>query len=108
MSTPERKAEIKAALDKILGPDPIPKPKVVTREDVGAIRDADVPVSRADKNWPSRDDEGFVVVRRPEYVTIDIPAWERQQEEKRRYKQYLRELDPFRLGHWGPISDDEE
>jgi hypothetical protein len=106
MTTPERKAEIKAALDEILGPDPIPKPKVVVRQDLGVIRDADVPVSSADKNAPARDDEGMVRVRRADWVTIDIGKWEKQQAEKAAYKRYLKELDPCRLGLYGPIDDD--
>ena len=103
--TPERRAEIKAILDEVGGLRPMPKPKVVTREDVGTIRDADVPVSTADKNYPTSD-EGVVHVRRPDFVTINVEAWEEQQEEKRRYKRYLKELDPCRLGLYGPVDDD--
>jgi hypothetical protein len=44
--TPERKAQIMRELEPILGPPPVPKPKVVTRNDVGTIRDADVHISR--------------------------------------------------------------
>jgi hypothetical protein len=105
--TPERKAEIIAALEKKCGPLPKVMPKVVTREDAGTIRDADVAVSRADKNYPNSD-EGFVRVRRPDWVTIDIGKWEEQQAEKRRYKRYLKDLDPCRLGLYGPIDDEDE
>jgi len=105
--TPQRKAEIIAALEKKCGPLPKVMPKVVTREDAGTIRDADVAVSRADKNYPNSD-EGFVRVRRPDYVTINIAAWEEQQRWKREDRQRRRELDPFRLGHWGPLDDNED
>jgi hypothetical protein len=111
MTTPERKAEIKVIFEEVCGRTSPPKPKVVVREDLGTIRDADVPVSPADKNWPALDDEGFVRVRRPGYVTIDIPLWEKQQAEKRaekrRYKRFLKELDPCRLGLYGTIDEDE-
>jgi len=50
--------------------------------------------------------------KRPDWVTVDIAAWEEQQREKRRYKRrykrYLRELDPCKLGLYGPIDDEEE
>jgi hypothetical protein len=45
---------------------------------------------------------------RPGYVTIDIPRWAEQQAEKARYKRYLKELDPCRLGLYGPIEDEDE
>ena len=64
-------------------------------------------MSKADKNYPASD-EGMVQVRRPDYVTINIPLWEEQQEDKRRYKRYLRELDPCNLGIYGPIDDEED
>jgi hypothetical protein len=105
--TPERKAEIIAALEKKCGPLPKVMPKVVTREDAGTIRDADVAVSRADKNYPNSD-EGIVRVRRPEYVTINIAAWEEQQRWKAEDRRRRRELDPFRIGHWGPLDDNED
>jgi hypothetical protein len=98
--TPERKAEIIAALEKKCGPLPKVMPKVVTRDDA-TIRDADVAVSRADKNYPNSDDEGIVHVRRGDWVTIDIELWEDQQVEKRRYKRYLKELDPCDIGIYG-------
>jgi hypothetical protein len=105
MST-EREAEIWAELDELLGPLPKPKPKVVTREDAGTIRDADVAVSRADKNYPNSD-EGIVRVRRPDFVTINIAAWEEQQRWKAEDRRRRRELDPFRIGHWGPLDDED-
>jgi hypothetical protein len=38
-------------------------------------------------------------------VTLNIPLWEWQQEQKRAERARLRELDPCRLGIWGPIDD---
>jgi hypothetical protein len=69
--TPERKAQIMRELEPILGPPPVPKPKVVTRDGVGTIRDADVHISRADPNAIDGQ-ERKVEVRRPEY------EWERR------------------------------
>ena len=102
--TPARKAEIKAELEEILGPAPRPKPKVVTRDDV-TVRDADVHVSRADVNAGGAD--RVVAVRRPEYVTINMEAYERQRAERAAERRRRRELDPYRLGLWGPIEDDD-
>jgi hypothetical protein len=106
MMSEKREAEIWAELDELLGPPPKPKPKVVTQDDA-TIRDADVPVSKADKNYPISD-EGVVRVRRPDYVTINFAAYEEQQAEKARYKRYLKELDPCRLGIYGPIDDEDD
>jgi hypothetical protein len=103
--TPERKAEIDAAVEEILGPKPLPKPKVVTRDDLGTVRDADVHVSRVDPN--TSGDNRVIEVRRPDYVTINIPEWERQQAEKLEERRERRRLDPCRLGLYGPIDDDE-
>jgi hypothetical protein len=103
--TPERKAEIRAIVDEIVGPTPMPRPKVVARNDLGTVRDADVHVSRADPNAPGGD--RVVEVRRQDWVTIDIPEWERQQAEKRRERQYKHDLDPFDYGTYGPTYGEE-
>jgi len=100
--TPERKAEIRA----LLNPTPKPsKPKVVTSEG-DVIRDAVVRVAPEDPNAKGRDDR-VVQVKRADWVTVNIPLWERQQAERARDRQRWRELDPFRLGHWGPIDEDD-
>jgi uncharacterized radical SAM superfamily protein len=39
-------------------------------------------------------------------VTLNIPLWEWQQEQKQAERRRLRELDPYRLGIWGPIDDE--
>jgi hypothetical protein len=101
--SPERTAEIRAELEKIVGPKPIPKPKVVTRDDIGPIRDADVVVSRADVN--ANGEAETVSVRRPEYVTINMVEYERQQWERAWQREHRRRIDP--LGIWGPLDDDE-
>jgi hypothetical protein len=108
--TPEKQAEINAEVEEFFRDyygEREPKPKAVVVKDQ-VVRDADVPVSRADKNAPARDDQGFVVVRRPDYVTINMEAWEEQQRWKREDRRRRRELDPFRIGHWGTIDDDDE
>ena len=104
--TPQRLAEIKADLEETLGPlNPQTKPKVVTK-DAEPIRDADVHVSRADKNAKGVDE--VVQVRRPDYVTINMKAYEEQQQLKAEWKEEDRrrrkELDPDRLGLYGPID----
>ena len=98
--TPERKAEIRA----LLNPGKPPKPKVVTSEG-DVIRDAVVRVAPEDPN--ARGDDRVVEVKRADWVTVNIPLWERQQAERALERQRWRELDPFRIGHWGPIDDDE-
>jgi hypothetical protein len=97
--TPERKAELIAMLEEIIGPTTPPKPKVVTRDDQ-VIRDADPHVSRADPNYPGSD-KGVVRVRRSNFVTIRMDLWEEQMREKQEARLRRRQLDPFRLGHWG-------
>jgi hypothetical protein len=99
--TPERKAEIRA----LLNPAKPPKLKVVTSEG-DVIRDAVVHVAPEDPNAKARNDR-VVSVRRPDFVTINIAAWEEQQRWKAEDRQRRRDLDPFRIGHWGPIDDDE-
>lgn len=104
--TPQEEAEIDANLERLWGPIPIPKPKVVKREDIPEpVRDADVHVSKADVNTEGTD--RVVEVRRPDYVTINIPAWEEQQAWKQEEKRRRRELDPYRLGLWGPVDYDD-
>jgi hypothetical protein len=97
--TPERKAEIRA----LLNPTKPPKPKVVTSEG-DVIRDAVVRVAPEDPNARGRDDR-VVNVRRADWVTINIAAWEEQQRWKAEDRRRRRELDPFRIGHWGPLDD---
>jgi len=99
--TPERKAEIRA----LLNPTPPPKPKVVTSGG-DVIRDAVVRVAPEDPNAKGRDDR-IVEVKRADFVTVNIPLWERQQAERARERQRWRELDPCRLGHWGSSDEDE-
>jgi hypothetical protein len=96
--SPERKAELIAALEELIGPKPMPKPKVIATEE-GVIRDADPHVSRADPNYGSSD-EGVVRVRRSEFVRINMELYEAQQEAKREERRLRRMLDPYRLGHW--------
>ena len=100
--TPERKAEIRA----LLNPTKPPKPKVVTSEG-DVIRDAVVRVAPEDPNARGRDDR-VVSVRRPDYVTINIAAWEEQQRWKAEDRRRRRGLDPFRIGHWGPLDDNDD
>jgi hypothetical protein len=107
--TPERRAELKAMLEEVMGPCPrVTRPKVVAskiEEKAEIVRDADVKVSTADPNHD--DDRGEVRVRRSDFVTVRIDLWEEQQRQKRAEKLYRRQLDPYRLGHWGPDEDDE-
>ena len=106
--TPERTAELLALLEQVLGltPGPPPKPKVVSSEAV-IVRDADVKVSPDDPNY-ARSDEGIVRVRRNDWVTVRVDLWEEQQRQRREERRRRRELDPFRLGHWGSVDDEDE
>jgi hypothetical protein len=104
--SPEKQAEINAEVEEFFRDfygERSPKPKAVVVKDQ-IVRDADVPVSRID---PNRSDDMFVRVRRPDYVTIDMPAYEEQQRWKAEARRRNRELDPNRLGLYGPIDDDE-
>jgi hypothetical protein len=98
--------EQKTLIFELLGETVLPRPKVVTRDDLGTVRDADVHVSRADPNTANGQDK-VVEVRRSDFVTINIPEWERQQEEKREERRWRRNLDPYRLGLYGPTDDEE-
>jgi hypothetical protein len=108
--TEERKltdAEVDAILDKIWGPKPPkPKPKAVT-DDGEVIRDAIVRVGPADPNY-NRSDEGVVRVRRKDWVTVRVELWEEQQRQKREDRRMRREIDPCRLGLYGPIDDEDD
>jgi len=123
--TPERKAEVEALLDDILGPEPKPqppKPKVVV--DAGTVvRDADVVVSPSDVNARERGGDTGVRVRRatpfppepplppikPGEVRIDLGAAQRQWEiaraDRLADRAYRRQLDPCGFGHWGPRDE---
>ena len=103
--TPERKAELIAELEEIIGSKRKTRPKVVT-SDADVVRDADVKVSTVDPNYP-KSEEGMVKVRRTDFVTIRMDLWEEQQRQKRAEKLHRRQLDPYRLGHWGAIDEDE-
>lgn len=108
MITPERKAELEAELDELFGLVPtLPKPKVITRDDRGTIRDADVHVSRADPN-AAEDADRVVQVRRDDWVTIDDAAALRQFWDREAARRRARELDPFRMGLYGPVDEDDE
>ena len=102
--TPERKAQLYAELDKIIGLTALPRPKVVTQDGV-TIRDADVQVSRADPN--ARGADRIVEVRRDDWVTVNFEEYGRQQADRAAERRYRRQLDPCRLGLYGPIDDDE-
>ena len=104
--TPERKAELIAALEELIGPRPMPKPKVVIRDD-DIVRDADPHVSRADSNYVESE-QGVVRVRRSDWVTVRVDLWEQQMRQKREERLRRRALDPCRLGLYGPIDDEDE
>jgi hypothetical protein len=103
--TPERKAELIAALEELIGPKRMARPKVIANEGE-VVRDAEPHVSRADPNY-NRSDDGVVRVRRNDFVKINMELWEAQQQDKREERLRRRSLDPFRLGHWGAVDEDE-
>jgi hypothetical protein len=98
-------AELRAILTEIWGPPRKPRPKVVTNEGK-EIRDAIVTVSPADPNYRESDD-GVVKVRRKDFVTVNMAVYEEQQRQRREDRRRRRELDPFRLGLYGPIDEDD-
>ena len=98
------RAEVLAIVDDICGPGPA-RPKVVVSED-RVVRDAEAHVSRADPNYAGSDG-GVVRVRRSDFVTINMAVWEAQMREKREQRRLRRVLDPYRLGHWGSVDEDE-
>ena len=100
-------AEVDAILDRIWGPaPPKPKPKAVTN-DGEVIRDAIVKAAPSDPNY-SRSDDGVVKVRRSPFVTVRMDLWEEQQRWKREDRLRRRQLDPCRLGLYGPIDDEDD
>jgi hypothetical protein len=103
--TPERKAEILAEIEQIIGPSPRRKPKVVARDDLGTVRDADVLVSRADPNAVDGQPTE-VQVRRPDWVTVNMQAYEEQVADEAARRKYMRSLDPARWGLYGPVDED--
>ena len=107
---PERTTEeLVAMLERVLGLDPNPKPpkpKAVVNEGE-VVREAVVRVSPADPNY-RESDGGVVKVRRSGFVTVRIDLWEQQQAEKREARRQLRMIDPYRLGLYGPVDDEDE
>lgn len=107
MITPERKAELEAAVREILGPPPPkpkPKPKVVTSEGV-TIRDAVVHVAPEDPN--AKGPNRIVEVRREDWVTINMRAYEEQrawEAASRRYEEQLYDSS-CRLNIWTNPND---
>jgi hypothetical protein len=95
--------EVKAILDRIWGPPIRPKAKVVT-SDAEVVRDAVVQVAPADPNY-RESDEGVVRVRRADFVTINMKAWEEQQWLKAEDRRHRRMIDPCRMGHWSGDED---
>ena len=48
----------------------------------------------------------FVRPKRSDHVTIRMDLYEQQIAERREERRRKRELDPYRLGIWGPIDDE--
>jgi hypothetical protein len=108
MSEKMSDAQLRAILTEIWGPPwkRKPKPKVVTNEGV-EVRDVTVKVSPDDPNY-RQDDGGVVKVRRNDFVTINMSAWEEQIRQRREDRLRLKEIDPYRLGLYGPIDDEDD
>jgi hypothetical protein len=104
--TPEREAELITELEEIIGRKQMSKPKVVATDELGIVRDADVKVSTVDRNY-KEGDGGVVRVRRSDFVTVNMRAFEEQQRWRREERRRRRELDPARTGIWGPTDEDD-
>ena len=105
--TPERRAQIQARIKEVAASfqrQRLPKPKVIVRDGIGTVRDADVRVSRADVNANGAA-ETIAVYRPPGWCTINMQAAEMQMAERARDRAYRKSLDPARLGHWGNPYD---
>jgi hypothetical protein len=100
-----RKAAVWAELDEMFGKRPA-KPKAVVADGV-AVRDADVRVSRADPNAVEGTDR-VVEVRRVDWVTVDMEAYERQQAQRAAERAQRRAIDPCGLGLYGPVEQEDE
>jgi uncharacterized protein YndB with AHSA1/START domain len=98
--------ETLALIDEYFPKPPPPKPKVIAR-DGEIIRDAKVRVSTDDPNAVHGE---VVEVRRPDFVTIDMAAYEAQREAeawaRAADRAHRRAIDPFGYGHWGTGEDD--
>lgn len=116
MTTQLRPGELEALLDEILGPRPLPKPKLVVTETRNAdgkpevIRDADVIVSRDDPNARKRGSERVTVrAPDPEWLRLKPTAEEEQIIAANRARmanaRLRKEADPFRYGHWSNPND---
>lgn len=97
--------DVRAILAEIWGPPPKKKPKVVASEGE-LVRDAVVRVAPSDPNY-RKSEEGMVRVRRADFVTVNMRAYEEQQMLKAEDRRHRQMIDPYRLGHWGPVDDDE-
>jgi hypothetical protein len=59
-----------------------------------------VPVAPTDPNYRGSAD-GVVRVKRNDFVKVNIGLYEAQQRQKAEDRLLRRQIDPFRLGHWG-------
>lgn len=136
--TPERRAEVEAWLDDLIGPEPPPpKPKVVAN-DGRVIRDADVVVSPDDVNARKRGGITEVSVRRPDpwqkqmareaaeaareregwrplgpgEVRVNLAEAQRQWEVNQQMREWDRRQrrlnDPCNLGLYGVFGNEED
>lgn len=104
--TPERKRQLIAELEEITGlRRKRQRPKVVA-SDGAIVRDADVVISPKDPNSGSGKPE-TISVRRSDYVTVNMRAYEEQKAERAMERLRRRSLDPCRLALYGEIDDDE-
>lgn len=121
--TPERKAEVEALLDDILGPEPEPqppKPKLVAETGI-VVRDVETAVAPGDPNAQRRGGETRVSVRRAPAlerplpplrlgeVRVDMAAYTArrliEEADREADRAHRRAIDPFGYGHWGPRDE---
>jgi hypothetical protein len=81
--TPERRAEIRALVSRAIG-RPLPRPRLVC---VGGVRREEPPLPNSG------------------VVTFDAPEIWRRIRDREEVERRRKDLDPFRMGHWGNSDD---
>ena len=104
--TPERRAQLR--IEYGLAPEPLKpktKPAKLVTSGGAVVSDAVVRVAPEDKNAKGHPDRVIDVRRDDRFVTINMRLAEEQFAQRQQDRMRDRQLDPMRLGHWGPLDD---